>query len=52
MILYCAVCYAIALGMLINERDTIDDLSIIDILIFAIAPISIPVLVGMYINNR
>jgi hypothetical protein len=39
-------------GVLINQHDSFDDLEKSDYLCLLCAPIVIPILIGMYINNR
>ena len=52
MLLYCFITYSICVGMLMDERDSLEEWSNTDIFLFVLSPIIIPVIVGMSLNNR
>ena len=50
--MYFVFCYLAMLGVLMNQHDKFDDLKKSDYLCLICAPIVIPMLIGMYINNK
>ena len=51
MILYCIVCYLVMIGILLDENKSFDDLTSADIMCFILAPILVPIFLGMFMNN-
>jgi len=52
MILYCVVCYLIMFGILLDQHKTLDTLKFEDLLISFFAPIVVPMIIGMRINDK
>lgn len=50
--MYFVFCYLAMVGVLIDQHNSFDDLKKSDYLALFCAPIVIPILIGMYINNR
>lgn len=51
MILYCIVCYLIAFGILLEEYDYLEDWKIQDFMFLILAPLLVPVFIGISINH-
>ena len=52
MIEYCIVCYLVAFGILLNEHEDLHQWTNNDIICFIFAPFCIPVIFGMYLNDK
>lgn len=52
MIIYCIVCYFIMFGILLDQHDTLYEVTGIEIFTALFAPIIIPIILGMKINNN
>lgn len=52
MIIYCIISYLIMFGILLSEHDNLNDWQITDILAFIFAPLCVPVIFGMSINEK
>ena len=52
MILYCTVCYLIMFGILVDQNKSFDDLKYQDLVISLLAPLIVPIIIGMRINNK
>lgn len=50
--MYFVFCYLAMIGVLIEENDNWNDLEKSDYLALFCAPIVIPILIGMHINNK
>lgn len=52
MILYCIVTYLIMFGILLDQHKSFDTLRYEDVLVSLLAPIVVPMILGMRINNN
>lgn len=50
--MYFVFCYLAMVGVLIAQHDSFDDLKKSDYFALICSPIVIPILIGMYINNK
>jgi len=50
--MYFVFCYLAMVGVMLDQHDNIKDLKQSDYIALLCAPIVIPMLIGMYINNK
>lgn len=51
MIIYCIVCYLIMFGILLDQNKSFDTVKSNDLIISLLAPLIVPIIIGMRINN-
>lgn len=52
MILYCVVCYLIMFGILLDQHESLSTIRYEDLIISLLAPLIVPIIFGMAINNK
>ena len=52
MILYCTVCYFVMFGILLDQHKSFDTVKSEDLFVAFLAPIIVPIIIGMRINDK
>ena len=52
ILLYCIVSYLIMFGILLEDNESLDEITSEDIIISLFSPIIVPIIIGMRINDK